>query len=414
MDHHYKVDRLRIVIMLRLFLVTFLLFLMQVVFKTEDLVFYYIIALVCVLSVFYLAWLVYARHLVLLIWFQIILDVVLESGLILYTNGVDSSLATIYVLSIITSGILIAPWSSFLIAGLCSILFSLIVALNHLHMIPSFLLVTGLVSYTRHDPVFLFYAVYVRITIFFVVAILTNYLTGTILKLEERIRIQKRLAFLGDITSTIAHEIRNPLAAISNSIEVLSHDLQGKLSDQNERLMAAVCNESERLKRVFNQILHYSKVDDLNLERSSISKLMDHVLLMSSHSKDLPGEVRIVKCYEGRDVQAEVDPEQIVDVFANIVRNARESMPGGGVLTVDIVEEAKRVKVSIRDTGVGMDKKTLGSLFLPFKTTKKTGTGLGLAQVQKIVAFHEGKIDIESKLGNGTTVEISLKKELLR
>ena len=411
MTLEHKINRLRVFIMLRLFIVTFLLFMTQVVFETDNLIFYYIIAFVCFLSIFYLGWLVTGRHLLLLTWTQIVVDILLETILVLYTDGIDSSFATIYVLSIISAGILIVPWASFAVAAFCSFLFSVIATAIHWGMIQKILLVAGPVASAAHDPLYLFYAIYVRITIFVVVAVLTNYLTGTILKLEEKIRIQKRLAFLGDVTSSIAHEIRNPLMAISSSVEVLAHDLKDLVKGETRQLMNAVVDESERLKRVFSQMLNYSKIEDLKLQETSVQKLLDHVLLVVSHDKNLSREVTIQKQYPDKQIQIEIDAEQMTDVFSNLIRNAYEAMPTGGKLHIRVRENRNLVEVVIGDTGHGMDKRTLKSLFLPFKTTKSSGTGLGLAQVQKIVALHEGKIHVSSQKGKGTQVTLYLKKE---
>jgi len=407
------IDRLRVFIILRLFIATFLLFLAQVVFRTGALLFYYVIASVSILSLFYLLWLLTRKALWLLSWVQILIDLIIETLLIHCTGGVDSLFAPIYVLSILSAGMIIAPGVSFIIAGFSSLLFSSLVYSNHARLIPSFLFLGDMdpARIPGKDPLYLFYATYVRITIFFIVAILTNYMTKLVLNLEEKIRIQERLAFLGEITSGIAHEIRNPLAAISTTIEVIQKDIKHLLTPKSERLMEIVVDESERLKHVFSRILDYSRQNDPVLKRVNVPDLLDQILLLIQSSLPNFNSVRLNKRYENKKVVIEADAFQIQEAIANIIRNSFEAMPAGGVITIDCFETATGVEIIISDTGVGISKENLKSLFVPFKTTKKMGTGLGLAQSHKIISQHGGKIFVHSALQKGTETRIVLPKK---
>ncbi|MBI4387928.1 MAG: GHKL domain-containing protein [Candidatus Omnitrophica bacterium] len=413
MEKGHRTQRIRVFIILRLFIAALLLFLAHYVFKLEILIFYYLIAAISVLSLIYLGWLIYGKGLTFLMWIQIIFDLLLETALVYYTGGVDSLFAPIYVLSILSAGMFIAPWSSFLVAGLSSFLFSGLVILNYFRGIPTVTLVIGTPSVqSGNDVLYIFYATYVRVTIFFIVAILTNYMTETILHLENRIRLQERLAFVGDITSRIAHEIKNPLAAISNTLEVIMEDLKSNLSEKNLKLMSAVIDESERLKRVFGKILDYSRVGELRTQKIPLNQLIDKVLLLFSTSKEFEvNNVFVEKKYNNKNVMVLVDPEQMIDAFSNIIRNAYEAMPHGGVLTIEINEYPEAVELIIADTGEGIKKEIRKALFTPFKTTKRMGTGLGLAQVHKIVSLHHGKVEVESNEPKGTQVRILLKRK---
>ncbi len=403
-----KVAQLRTFVMLRLFIVTLLLFLGQVVFRMESLVFYYLIAGTCFLSLFYLVWLVYENHAKMLAWVQIVFDTLLETVLVQLTGGVDSLFAPIYILSIISAGIIIGPKTSFTVAGLSSILFAVLVVCDFFQIMPGFLL-SGAVFQVDRDPLYLFYATYVRITIFFVVAILTNYLAGTIRQLEEKVKLQERLVFLGDTTSQIAHEIRNPLAAIHNSVEVLSEELKTSLSEKNKKLMSAVIDESERLKRIFDKILMYARNEKLEMRPIKIENLLERVLMLFAHSNEFQDRgIQIIKKYTGKSATVCVDEECLVDILSNIIRNAYEAMRKGGDLSVDFSENSNEIELVIADTGEGVKKEVLKNLFVPFKTTKKTGTGLGLAQAHKIITMHGGEIRINSKQGQGTQVFIAL------
>lgn len=403
-------ERIKAFIILRLFIVTLLLFLAHNIFQIQILVFYHVIATVCILSLVYLLWFVWGKFLHVLLWIQIFFDILLETVLVHYTGGIDSSFAPIYILSILSGGILIAPWASFVIAGLSSGFFGSLIACHHFGQIPQVLPAFDPNFEPRRDPLYLFYASYVRVTIFFVVAVVTNYMTGLILKLEERVRLQERLAFLGDVTSRIAHEIRNPLAAISGSVEVLMHELKDGLSERNVKLMGAIIEESERLKRVFGKMLDYARFDDLKLEKTPLEELLDRALMSCQHAKEFSPNVIVVKKYEGKRMGACVDSEQMIDVFSNVIRNAYEAMPAGGTLNLDLTRKGGEIEISVSDTGCGIEKNAMKNLFTPFKTSKKTGAGLGLAQVQKIMTLHGGRVDIESASGKGTHVRIYLRE----
>lgn len=407
------IDRLRVFIILRLFIATLLLFLAQVVFRTDTLLFYYIIATVSVLSLFYLLWVLTGKWLRVLAWVQILIDLLVETLLIHCTGGVDSLFAPIYILSILSAGMIIAPGASFMIAGLSSLLFSGLVYTHYTKPIPGFLFLSDVDPdrLVNKDPLYLFYATYVRVTIFFIVAILSNYMTRLVLNLEERIRIQERLAFLGQITSGIAHEIRNPLAAISTTIEVIQNDIKHLLTPKSERLMSAVIDESERLKQVFSKILDYSRQDELTIKKINLVDLLDQIFILIPNSISHFDKVRLNKRYQSKKIIIEVDAFQIQEAIANVIRNAYEAMPNGGALSIDCVEVKAGVETIISDTGVGIPKDKLKLLFVPFKTTKKMGTGLGLAQSHKIITQHGGKIMVHSVPRKGTEVRIFLPRK---
>ena len=407
-----SVNGVRTFIILRLFIATLLLFLANFFFRTETLIFYYIIAIVSFLSAGYLIWLLMSRGLRVLIWFQIMADVLLETVLIACTGGVDSMFAPIYVLSIISAGMMIAPGSSFIIATISGVCFSSLAVFLYQTPTPPLSALLPSSPYPDHDPLYLFYATYVRITMFFIVAILTHYMTRRLLKLEEKVRVQERLVFLGQIASSIAHEIRNPLATISASVEVLSEALSAKLTGDNAKLMSAVVDESDRLRRVFNKLLDYSRHDELQIEQTPIDDLLDRILFLHSNSGLANENVRIKKHYPHRKPVAPLDPFQMQEAFGHVIRNAFDAMPAAGALTISVTEQPRTYEILIADTGKGIGRDVLESLFLPFKTTKKTGTGLGLAEAHKIITQHGGKIEVKSQVGRGTQVKITILKTL--
>ena len=400
------VNRLRVLIFARLFIAAFFLFYAQRVFPTDALVFYSVIVATTLLSAFYVLWLSAGKGLRILAWFQIVCDLILESALVYYTGSADSLFASIYILTILSAGLIIAPAASFYVAAGSSVSFLLAVFLEP----PVSVSFSGLWQEARRDVVYLFYASYVRITVFFLVAVLTYFFSQRIRKLEDKMKSQERLVFLGEVVSTIAHEIRNPLASISGAVELILKQVDAKLNEKQKKMMHAVVDESERIKRVFSGLLDYSRLPELRLEEINIAPFLDDIFLLMSHQHSFNSKVNVEALYKNKrkDVKLTVDPEQMKQVFMNLIANAYEAMPGGGRLKVNAKTGAGAVSISFEDNGVGMDRKTLNSLFLPFKTAKPNGTGLGLAQAYKIVSQHGGRLVIQSKKGKGTKAEVIL------
>ena len=394
----------------RLLIAAFLLFCAQFVFPAEGITFYAIIASISVISVVYVFWLIWGKYLRLLGYVQIACDLILESGLIYYTGGADSLFATIYVLSILSAGPIISPIASFYVATGSSVCFiATVILLCSGHTLPG--LSTPSTFYgTRWDAVYVFYATYVRVTVFYLVAILTYYFSQMIRKLEGKMKIQERLVFLGEVVSSIAHEIRNPLASISGCVELLLKQLNPSLNDRQRQLMTAIVDESDRINRIFSGLLDYSRFPELQLEDVAIEPYLDQVFMLMQHQKCFNSKVKIERLYKGKDIRMRVDPEYLKQVFMNVIANAFDAMKNGGNLKVTSAVNHVDVLVSIEDTGCGMDKKTLDSIFIPFKTTKQGGNGLGLAQAYKIVSQHNGRLSVHSQKGKGTRIDIFLPK----
>ena len=405
-----QAKRLRTLIISRLFIAAALLFYAQFVFPLERLVFYGVIAVVSILSGFYVLWLWSAKQLRFLAQVQIAFDLILESVLVYYTGGVDSAFAGIYVLPILSAASVISPWASFYSAAGSTICFIGTVLLVHFHWAPFSVTVPSLAFGVRREGVYLFYATYVEVTVFFLVAILAYYFSQKIKRLEVKMKLQERLVVLGEVASNIAHEIRNPLASISGSVELVSKQLNSQLTEKQQKLISAIVDESHRLNRIFGRLLDYARMPKLEYERISLAPFLNQILLLIQHQEFFNPKVEIKTLYQSKRLEMSIDPEQIKEVIMNVIRNAFEAMPNGGVLTIDARANSYEVCISVEDNGMGIDSKALESIFVPFKTTKPNGTGLGMAQVQKIMSRHGGKTSIQSKERIGTRIELIFPK----
>ena len=247
-------------------------------------------------------------------------------------------------------------------------------------------------------------------------------LTG-IKEMKEQVIKSEKLAALGRIASGIAHEIRNPLASISGSIQVLKDELfSGTISGQalsgsNTRLMDIILRETERLNSIITQFLLYASPYKKNLQFCNIKELIAETITLLKNSKEYPSNLNIDTSFENNGITINADPKQIKQVIWNLCLNSIQSMNKGGTMTISVPPpypplvkggEGGFVDIIIKDTGIGISEADLQKVFDPFFTTKEEGTGLGLSTVHKIIEGHNGSIKIESKEMYGTTVKITL------
>ncbi len=237
----------------------------------------------------------------------------------------------------------------------------------------------------------------------------------TIKEMKEKVIKSEKLAAIGRISAGIAHEIRNPLASISGSIQVLKDELS--LNDPNIKLMDIILRETVRLNSIITQFLIYASPYKKNLQICNIKELITETITLLKNSKEYPSNLYIDTSFENNGITINGDPKQIKQVIWNLCLNSIHAMNKGGRMTISVNPlypplvkggEEGFVEIIIKDTGTGISETDLQKVFDPFFTTKEEGTGLGLSTVQKILEGHNGSINIESKEGYGTTVKITL------
>jgi two-component system sensor histidine kinase PilS (NtrC family) len=232
--------------------------------------------------------------------------------------------------------------------------------------------------------------------------------------IEGEMKKVEGLALIGELAAAIAHEIRNPMASISGSIQMLKEGLTK--DDVNSRLMDIVLREINRLNHLVTEFLLFARPKKLNLQSFNLNHLILESLELFQKSHHWNDKV-ILRTDFRQEVQMESDPEQIKQVLWNLLLNATEAMPDGGSLhvVVDLLhhtdnsgEEPDHVKIVVRDTGMGFDRKTLGQLFTPFFTTKEGGSGLGLAIVKRISEGLHGCIQGSNHDEGGAQIVMTL------
>lgn len=228
--------------------------------------------------------------------------------------------------------------------------------------------------------------------------------------MEKQMRLKERMAALGEMAAGMAHELRNPLASISGSVQVLKSEMDGG-GDARE-LMDIILRESERLDKTIKDFLMFAKPSQFSLERCDIVTLMRNSIRLLKNSKEFLKEHKIRTEFSHEEIICYVDINRMKQVFWNLATNALKAMTNGGTLTVEVDNRSKKsLEIIFSDEGIGMSEKETESYFQPFQGAFKEGTGLGAAIVYKIIQEHGGWIDIKSHLSEGASIKITIPKK---
>lgn len=225
--------------------------------------------------------------------------------------------------------------------------------------------------------------------------------------MEETSRRQERLSAVGRVAAGIAHEIRNPLAAMRGSIQVLQSEMQADASQAE--LMDIVLRESDRLNRIITDFLTYARPRKFSLVETDLREPLRETFALLRHSPEVGAGQTLEEDLPDEPVMALADAEGIRQVFWNLARNALNAMPDGGTLHAEMARaSAHVVRITFSDTGRGMTPAQVERLFEPFSSSTTGGTGLGLSIVYQIIRDHGGTINVRSREGQGTTITIEL------
>jgi two-component system sensor histidine kinase PilS (NtrC family) len=240
--------------------------------------------------------------------------------------------------------------------------------------------------------------------------------TTRIREMEQEVKRMENLAMIGELAAGMAHEIRNPLASISGSIQVLNDSLSKDESHINRRLMEIVFREVNRLDHLVNDFLQFARPQRIGIEEFELNQLIIDTLYLfqnsQSWSKHLDVDTKIVS-----PLKIKSDPQQLKQVLWNIFLNASEAMPKGGLISISADKEmdfesssesVELVRIKIEDNGPGLDPKIAKDIFKPFATTRKDGSGLGLAIVKRLVEGLGGDVSGENLDAKGTLITIRL------
>lgn len=229
--------------------------------------------------------------------------------------------------------------------------------------------------------------------------------TDVLFQAEEQLRRAERLSALGELSASMAHEIRNPLGSIKGAAEILKDDYPPEAAKYE--FIEILLKETERLNAIVQEVLGFARPRKPEPRPGDVNEVLESVLVLTAHAARKAG-VTVEKRLDRSMGLRSIDADLLKQAFLNLVLNAVQAMPEGGVLSVASVLQQGEIVVSVTDTGQGIAAEDRKRLFSPFFTTREGGTGLGLAITHRIVESHRGRIEVDSEPGKGATFTVRI------
>lgn len=231
-------------------------------------------------------------------------------------------------------------------------------------------------------------------------------------KVEETLQRAEQMKMVGEWATALVHEIKNPLAGIKGSVEVLAEE--ASIPEEDRAMVSQAIDEIKRIELLLKSLLNFAKPPKPQLTLVDLNEILDKSIAFAlrhpSHLSDSSSAISVFKDFDPKLPETMADPMQMQQVFLNLLLNAIEAMPDGGILAMKTSYDSKldSVQITISDTGSGMDESIRSKVFQPFFTTKRKGSGLGLAITRRLIEQHGGHIYLESEPGKGTVFNIFL------
>ncbi|MBF0202216.1 MAG: GHKL domain-containing protein [Desulfamplus sp.] len=343
------------------------------------------------------------------VYFQLILDVFAVTFIIYITGSFNSVFTFLYLMVIIAASMLLLRKGSMIIATVCSIQYGVLIDLEYYAIIKPLIDQTPLareVAWTH-----IIYRIIIIMGACFSVALLSGFLAFQAKKakkdlkiVEDHLKRVERMAAMGEIAAGMAHEIKNPLASLSGSIQMLQED--SPPGTPNHRLMQIVLRETQRLSRIVTDFLLFARPCAGEVKTLSVPQVIQDTIAV--FRQDVMYAERIEFILElQRNIVLSMDPDHLGQILWNLLKNAAESIQGSGTIFVELMKtRSGRIFLKVSDNGCGIETHDMDLVFNPFFTTKANGTGLGLSIVHRITDFYSGFVDVESEPGRGTTVTL--------
>ncbi len=223
---------------------------------------------------------------------------------------------------------------------------------------------------------------------------------------EEEMQFREKMAAIGEMAAGLAHELRNPLGALSGSIQILQGELT--LNQSQGRLLGIIMRESERLNRTVEDFLAFARPDPASNQSVSLVPIVRETIDLIRHSPEFQSghQTRIAESEPLLSCRG--NPDQLRQVLWNVLQNGLRAMPDGGLLSVELSRDGDYLLLRVTDQGTGMTEARKAKLFQPFQSGFRNGSGLGMAIVYQIVRQHSGEIHVESEIDQGTSITIRL------
>ncbi|MFZ2054946.1 MAG: ATP-binding protein [Candidatus Aminicenantales bacterium] len=370
--------------------------------------FYFIVLLAYLLSLVYLGLYLWWKKYTAQAYIQTVVDLFLITALIYISGGLSGSLYLLYIFAIVAASIVLSNRAAYITAGLSAILFGLLVDGLYFGIIPYF----SPDQYRERSLGLILFTMFLAWSLFFLIAVLANHLTNSLRKAREalllarkELEIKERLALAGRFSAQLAHEIRNPLAAISGAVQVLRGELS--LDEEQRSLMDIVVKESQRVSQSIEQFLDLASPGKQVFTWIDLPEVLEETLALLQAGGELNGRYTLAGNFSSAELSYYGSPNQFKQVFLNLSKNALAAMPEGGTLSVDFSQDKKRAaRIRFADTGRGLKEEEKKHLFEPFFSRFENGHGLGLAVVRSIVDDYDGRIEVRSEPRQGTEITL--------
>ena len=373
---------------------------------------YNIAACILALSIVYLVWLNKFKKNLALAYFQTITDTIIVTAIIFVTGSYDSIFTFFYLVVIIYTSMLLFQKGSLIIATISCFQYSILIELEYYQIIPPF---SGsyFLSNTVNDS-HIIYRIIIVIVACYAVAILSGILALQLkgakqdLKIvQEHLKRVEKMAAMDEMISGIAHEIKNPLASLSGSIQLLQEDT--KPGSYEDKLMQIILRETHRLENIVNDIRLFAKPHTDNAIDIKLADAIEETVELFSNDPEWNQKIRVT-AKMNKKLSVFIDPSHFAQILWNLLKNAAQSIKGHGEIKILLKPSLNnRVHLSIKDSGTGIHPKDYTHIFDPFYTSKPDGTGLGLSIIHRLIDTYNGVIHFESTPGKGTVFTVLFK-----
>ena len=375
---------------------------------------YGLILAIFLLSLLYGVGLYRLKRLIIVAYVQIIIDTFFVTVILFVTGNYSSIFSFLYLVVIIYSSILIPSRGTLVIAAICSIQFGIMVDLEYYGVILPFG-TDALVQASAYTWNQVIYKILITMTACFAVAFLSSFLSDQVRRTRNELRIMQeqvkrveRVAAIGEMAAGLAHEIKNPLASLTGSIQLLREDIP--YNPDHDRLMQIVLREADRLSSLVTNFLLYARPPAGKVEAMELEKFIVDIAELFEKDANNDGRITTTRTIES-GIWISMDPLHLRQILWNLLINAAEAIQGGGNIHIEMHgSKYNNAYLKISDNGCGMSQEDINYIFNPFFTTKSSGTGLGLSIVHRILEAYDTLLDVESEKNKGTTFTLQFKQ----
>lgn len=381
---------------------------------TSLLVLYGMIGGIFLLSCIYIVLLAFIRDSLLFAYIQVAVDTGIVSLILFVTGGYASVFSFLYLVVIIYSSILLPRWGVLVIAAICSIQYGVMIDLEYFEIIKP-LALEGRFSAVNFLGKSVLFKVLVTIIACFAVALLSGFLAEQTVKtkrelqeLEDHVKRVEKMAYMGEMAAGMAHEIKNPLASLAGSIQLLREDI--RYDPYHDKLMQIALRETDRLSELVGNFLLFARPQAGKIEKIDLRASILEVLELFEKNSECSSRIDIsIDLAHG--IWIEIDPVHFHQVLWNILLNAAEAIEKEGKIDIRLYSSKNnRATLEIEDNGCGIPETTQKMVFDPFFTTKAGGTGLGLSIAHSILETYGYSLSVESMVASGTVFALKVNR----